>query len=225
MKRSWLIAGAVVGCLAGAAVGACGNSSGTGGSGGGGASGSTTTSSSKSTGSGTGSTSSGSTSSAGATSSSTSGAGGAGGGCSTPSTLHPPSADAGTSTLYCPFSAVDGGKNLYCTNTTEHCCEPKMGTATCDPIATACAPMDMDWQCEDPKADCPSGQVCCAPGATFGQGAPGCANFAHTMTKTQCMAAASCTGMIMCTSNDECPASQPTCTPFKKAGNQVGACQ
>lgn len=224
MKRSWLIAGAVVGCLAGGAVGACGNGSGSGGSGAGG--GSTTASTSKSTGTGTGTGSTTTTTTTGGMTTSTgTGTGGAGGGCSTPSTLHPPKADAGAATLYCPFSAVDGGSNLYCNNTTEHCCEPKMGTATCDPAATPCAPMDMDWQCEDPVADCPSGQVCCAPGATFGQGAPGCANFAHTMNKTQCMTAAACTGMILCTNNSECPAATPTCTPFKKAGNQVGACQ
>jgi hypothetical protein len=43
------------------------------------------------------------------------------------------------------------------------------------------------------------------------------------MTKTTCVAAGSCMGITMCTNDMECPAGQH-CTPFGKAGNQVGGC-
>ncbi len=75
-------------------------------------------------------------------------------------------------------------------------------------------------------ADCtdPANPVCCAPGASIGLGTPGCGNFAHTMKNTVCVASqAACSGIIMCTNNNECPSGQ-TCTPFSKAGNQVGGC-
>ena len=151
------------------------------------------------------------------------------GGCSTPGTLHPPSPDAGTSTIYCPFSGADGGPNVYCTGQTQHCCETpaSAGTpSTCQDLATACSvAKSTDWQCQDPKADCPTAKpICCATGASIGLGAPGCGNFAHTMTGTTCVATGGCSGGItMCTSDDECPTGQH-CTPFSKAGAQVGGC-
>jgi hypothetical protein len=149
--------------------------------------------------------------------------------CSKVTTLHPPSADAGGKTIYCPFSS-DGGPdaaNVYCQSQTEHCCEQGAGSTTpttCIPTATTCTgTKTTDWQCQDP-VDCPSSSpVCCAPGASIGLGAPGCGNFAHTMTGTTCVAAGACTGIVMCTSNAECPSGQ-TCTPFGKAGAQVGGC-
>ena len=151
------------------------------------------------------------------------------GGCSTPGTLHPPSADAGTSTIYCPFSSTDGGANIYCTGQTQHCCETPAGAgtpSTCEALATACpVAKSTDWQCQDPVADCPSATpVCCATGASIGLGAPGCGNFAHKMTGTTCVATGGCAGGItMCTSDGECPSGQH-CTPFSKAGAQVGGC-
>jgi hypothetical protein len=149
--------------------------------------------------------------------------------CSKVGSLHPPSADAGTSTIFCPFSAVgDAGKDLYCTGKTQHCCETpaSAGTpSTCDPLATACpVPKSTDWQCQDPVADCPSATpVCCAAGASIGLGATGCGNFAHSMTGTKCVAAGACTGIVMCTADAECPSGQH-CTPFTKSGAQVGGC-
>jgi Cys-rich repeat protein len=143
-------------------------------------------------------------------------------------TLHPPKSDAGAN-IYCPFSAVgDGGHNEYCTGGTEHCCETPADAgvpSSCEPIATACPALSMDWQCEDPVADCKDSAkpVCCAPGATIGLGNPGCGNFAHKMTQTTCVAAGSCAGIVMCTSDSECPSGQK-CTAFSKAGNQVGGC-
>jgi hypothetical protein len=134
-----------------------------------------------------------------------------------------------TMTLYCPFSGVDGGPNDYCDPSSQHCCETPAGAApsACTPAATACTTGSgyVDWECQDPVADCKNSStpVCCAPGASIGLGNPGCGNFAHTMTKTQCVATGACTGIVMCTSDTECPSGQH-CTPFGKAGNQVGGC-
>jgi hypothetical protein len=154
---------------------------------------------------------------------------GSGGSCIKVTTLHPPLLDAGPGTLYCPFSGVDGGPDQYCVPGPQHCCEtPEGSTPTqCQPIATACMTGTgyVDWQCEDPVADCSAGApVCCAPGASIGLGCPGCGNFAHQMNGTTCVPTGACAGIILCTSNAECPAGLPTCTPFEKAGNQVGGC-
>ncbi len=148
--------------------------------------------------------------------------------CSKIGTLHPPSADAGTSTIFCPFSASgDAGKDIYCTAKSQHCCETPAGStlSTCEALGTACpVAKSTDWQCEDPSADCPSATpVCCAAGATIGLGATGCGNFASKMTGTTCVAAGGCTGITICTADAECPTGQH-CTPFTKAGNQVGGC-
>jgi len=242
MNKRWLIAGAVVGCLSGASLGACGNSTNTTTTGPGGSAGSTTSTNGTTT-SATGTTStSGSTTSTSGTGGSGTGGMGTGGGtgtggdagtCSKVTTLHPPKLDAGPGTIFCPFSSTDGGPNEYCVPGTEHCCETPAGSTTptaCQPTATACMTGSgyTDWQCEDPVADCPTGMDCCAtaaPGKTpsIGLGAPGCGNFAHQMTGTKCQAAGSCVGIQMCTSDGECPAGK-TCTPFGKAGNQVGGC-
>ena len=149
--------------------------------------------------------------------------------------LHPPKLDGGANTLYCPFSGVDGGKAEYCDPATEHCCETPAGNAdpsACQPNATACMTGTgfVDWGCEDPVADCqdPSKPVCCATGlngknSSIGLGAPGCGNFAHDMTGTACVAAGTCAGITICTSDAECPGGMK-CTPFGKAGNQMGGC-
>jgi hypothetical protein len=259
MKKEWLIAGAVVGCIAGGSLGACSSGGGAGGTLGSGGStatttsttGSSTTASSTTTtttsGGGTSSTTMTTTSGGGnPTTTTTTSSTGAGGGttCKTPTTLHPPHLDAGPGTIYCPFSAVDGGKNEYCTPQTEHCCETPAGStipSACLPMGTTCNPApgpppngSTDWQCEDPVTDCQQGEVCCAPGATIGLGGTvggmQCANFAHHMTYTACLPAAQCPNagnmgnIILCTSDSECPSATPTCTPFGKAGNQVGGC-
>ena len=59
--------------------------------------------------------------------------------------------------------------------------------------------------------------------ASIGLGTTGCGNFAHYMIGTQCVAQGACTSIVMCTSDDECPSGK-TCTPFGKAGAQVGGC-
>jgi hypothetical protein len=253
MKKIWLISGAMVGCLAGAGVGACGSSNGTGASSStssSSTSGTTTTSSSSSS-SGTTTTSSSSGAGGSTTASSSSGAGGsttassssttttssssgAGGSeCGKITTLHPPKLDAGPGTIYCPFSAVGDGGNEYCTPGTQHCCETPEGATTasaCTSINTSCMTGTgyTDWQCEDPVTDCTAAglPVCCAPGATLELGTPAgtCGNYASEMKSAACVAAGTCTGIILCTSNSECPAAHPTCTPFSKAGNDVGGC-
>lgn len=241
MKKSWLIAGAVMGCLAGASLGACGN----GGTGGTGGSGGTTTATgpSTTTTTTTGMTTTTATGTTTSTTTTTTGTGGMGTGtggssgtgmdagtCGKVTTLHPPM--PGTKlTLYCPFSGVDGGKAVDCDPSIEHCCEtPAMSTtpSACHTNATPCGATDVDWQCEDPGSDCTGGMDCCAtskPGkiSSIGLGAPGCGNFAHQMIGTKCMAAGSCPGIKMCTADTECTSPQK-CTPFGKAGNQVGGC-
>jgi hypothetical protein len=134
-------------------------------------------------------------------------------------------------TIYCPFSATtDGGPEEYCAAATQHCCETPEGSATpsaCQPTATACATGSTDWGCQDPVADCASGDTCCAPSATLVLGMPAgmCGNYASGMKSTTCLpAGTACTGIIMCTTNAECPAAHPTCTAFEKAGAQVGGC-
>jgi hypothetical protein len=149
--------------------------------------------------------------------------------CAMISSLHPPPPDAGMNTIYCPFSG--GGPSEYCTAGTQHCCQPTGPStvpASCLAIGTPCPSsgtgVDVDWQCEDPIADCPGGMVCCAMGATLVLGAPGCGNSATHMTGTVCASPGACTGIVMCTTPKECPAGQ-NCNPFVRAGNAVGGCK
>jgi hypothetical protein len=142
-------------------------------------------------------------------------------GCTAPGTLHAPPTGT-TMTLYCPFS---GTPAVSCDPSTQHCCE---GTTTgsassCSPTATPCAAGQIDWQCEDPVADCTGATHCCGIG-TFMLGGTGCANYASHFTGTHCASACASGEITMCTNDNECPAGQH-CTPFKTHGNQVGACQ
>jgi hypothetical protein len=143
--------------------------------------------------------------------------------CRGQSKLFPPMMTTGA-TVYCPFATG----NKYCDPSTEHCCETAAGAtmpSMCEPIATACIAGSVDWGCADPTADCRDNTkpVCCAAGASIGVD-PCAGNFAHHMTGTACVATGGCAGgIIMCTSDAQCPAGQ-TCTPFRKAGNQVGGC-
>lgn len=250
MKNSWLIVGAVVGGMFGVTMGACGQKATSSGSGGGSTSSGSTSTGSTSTGSTSTSTSSSgmggnASSSSGMGGSTSSGMGGAGGGgiCSKVTTLHPPKADAGTDTIYCPFSGPDGGKSVYCKNENdsmpEHCCQPDgkgLPTSECLPTATKCADAIMlpkgkyfvDYECEDP-GDCKQGEVCCSNAqASIGlggmQNGMQCGNFAHKFQSTSCAPGPTCAaGIQMCTSDGECPKGMK-CTPFGKAGNQLGGC-
>jgi hypothetical protein len=168
---------------------------------------------------GTGTTSTTSTSST--TTSSGQGGTGSTTSCHPPTTLHPPK--PGKPSIFCPFSGVDGGKNEYCTAQSEHCCEPKAGTATCQPAATPCEVDDTDWQCEDPVADCAFGETCCGKGTFVQNPDPACANYAKAFTGTYCAKACQPGEIVMCTDDSECGGK--TCTPMYTKGNQVGACQ
>jgi hypothetical protein len=145
-------------------------------------------------------------------------------GCSAPSTLHPPSMTS-SSNIYCPFGMLpDGGHSLYCNASSQHCCEPTAGTSMCSPTATPCGATDLDWQCQDPGADCPGSMHCCGTGTLVLASSPSCGNFASHFTGTHC--AASCatgTEIVMCTNDTECPTGQH-CTPFRTHGAQVGGC-
>ncbi len=154
----------------------------------------------------------------GPSSASSTGAGG-GGPCAMPTTLHPPMQGA-TKTIYCPFS---GSPNIYCTKLTEHCCEPSMGTSTCQPIATFCGQGATTWDCADPS-DCPQGSVCCSnPGAALVVNPdPSCANYATGFNATYCYASCSADKIKMCTSDAE--GGGLKCVPFATHGNQVGGC-
>jgi hypothetical protein len=154
-----------------------------------------------------------------------------------------------TATIYCPFSG-DAGTGGYCTpnpsnlGLAQHCCETPAGAAVPSECVTKITnpcpsiPGTIDWQCNDPVTDCPSGDVCCALGANIGlggvMGAEACQNFAHQMTGTTCVPASACPNtaasaganppnILVCTSNPECPNGQQ-CLPFTKTGSQVGGC-
>jgi hypothetical protein len=227
MNNVWLIAGAMVGCVGGASLmGACSS----------GGTSSSSSSSSSSSGAG-GSTTSSSSSSAGGGASSSSGIV-TDAGCTTESKIqgdlaeHPPMPEAGTATIYCPFSGVDGGDNVYCNAGTEHCCAPSTGTSTCVAIDAGCASGDMDWQCQDPTTDCvevgAAGSVCCAAGGSLEVGSMmngfQCENKSDDVKSSVC--AASCTGLTLCALNSECTSfPMQTCVAFEKGGAIVGACQ
>ena len=139
-----------------------------------------------------------------------------------PPVLHPTMPDEGP---FCPFSKVDGGKNIYCA-TAQQCCEtPKgagpstciSGTATC-PVAGSIA-----WQCED-SSNCASGKVCCGavtltphPECGYLRGEKG---FTGTSCKTTCAAAE----LQFCQQSTSCPKGK-TCTEILVEGNEVGACK
>ncbi len=155
-----------------------------------------------------------------------SGMGGSGGDtCKTPTKLHPPKADAGTSNIYCPFSGADGGMNDYCVSGSEHCCEPKAfgSVSKCQALSQPCATGDTDWQCQDPVADCPTGQKCCGTGTVVKNTDPLCANYATGFTGTKCASSCGSGEVEICTADAQC-ASPETCLPFGAKGAQVGAC-
>jgi hypothetical protein len=149
--------------------------------------------------------------------------GGSGSACNPATKL--PTPPEGLSSLFCPFSAPRNGTDQDCNPAFDHCCEtgPDAGLSTCTAVGTSCsASAVMDWGCADPDVDCPSGNNCCAPGATLVVGAPGCASSATGMTTTSCQSAA-CSGIQLCTKTSECPSGK-SCVPFAQAGNDVGGC-
>jgi hypothetical protein len=140
-------------------------------------------------------------------------------GCPKITNLHPPK--QGMPSIYCPFSAPVGMKNVYCQQGSQHCCEPNQGMSSCQPIGTPCMAKEVDWQCEDPT-DCGNGMQCCGVG-TFVTGLPGCGNTASHFTGTHCAKSCAQAELVMCTNSNEC--NGKICQPFATHGNDVGACQ
>jgi hypothetical protein len=150
---------------------------------------------------------------------------GTGADCEAPPTMVYAESKAG---VYCPFSAVDGGKNQVCT-AGEHCCETPEGSgaSTCNAAGTACAvAMSTDWQCEGtPDCSGTSGTVCCGTGTIETQAACGtypAYPYISKFTGSSC--AASCTTYQICSQTSECPSGK-TCVPVKPKGNTIGVCQ
>lgn len=145
---------------------------------------------------------------------------------------HQPLADAGvgSATIYCPFSGVDGGDNIYCDNTTQHCCDPSMGTATCNAITDECASTEMDWQCQGPT-DCDVSDagtpICCAAGGSIETGTMmngvQCENKGSSAIKATKCAASCAGGLTLCTQDSDCPSSMH-CIAFERYAAIVGGC-
>ena len=153
--------------------------------------------------------------------------------CSCPGKLYPPK-PATTQTVYCPFSKVGMGKDVYCNNESDavpqKCCEtpPAANTpSTCVSVAAACpVAMSTPWECADP-GDCGSGKRCCGMG-TFNANPsfPTCDNFASKFKGTYCAASCAAGEITMCTSDAECTSANAgtKCSTMSPKGNHVGAC-
>jgi hypothetical protein len=140
----------------------------------------------------------------------------------TPSTDLYPETKAG---VYCPFSKVDGGKNLTCT-AGQDCCEPPegMGASTCVAGGSTCpVAMSTDWECEGAE-DC-AGSVCCGTGTIETQvacGAYPAYPYISKFTGSSC--AATCSTYQICSQTSECT-SPKTCVAVEPKGNVIGVCQ
>lgn len=144
------------------------------------------------------------------------------------SSCHPPSlhAPSGTDGVFCPFSGVDGGRDLTCARVTQQCCETPnddAGASTCQAVGSACpAAGSTTWECED-TVDCAAGKVCC--GAVTLEQDPVCGYFraAPGFGGTHCKASCGAGEVVVCQQQSGCTTG--TCTPFRAAGNAVGACR
>lgn len=148
----------------------------------------------------------------------------AGADCSKTPTLHPPAADGG---IFCPFSAVDGGKNIYCPRTDQCCESPKNGPpSSCVTKGTACPTAGSTvWECEDP-ADCPGGQKCCAHSGDAGSVTvqqDSCGPYLSKFQGTRCAASCAAGELVVCESQAECTTG--TCTAVEPKANQIGVCK
>jgi hypothetical protein len=139
-----------------------------------------------------------------------------------PPTLHPPTAGVG---VYCPYSAVDGGRDLSCATATQQCCETPSddaGPSTCVQAGSTCpAAGSTVWQCEDPS-NCPTGQVCCAAATLEQDTSCGYFRAAPGFQGTHCAASCAAGELTICEQQSECATG--TCTPFRAVGNSVGVC-
>jgi hypothetical protein len=143
--------------------------------------------------------------------------------------------------MYCPFSGVDGGKDIYC-SAGQQCCSPPegMGASTCLPDTESCPVKNsVDWVCEGtPDCNGNPGTICCGQGTIAIQTPqPGCGPDGGTLGEYPYVSGfygsacqASCAtfgdggkGFQLCSQTSECPAGE-TCVPIKPKGNSVGYC-
>lgn len=144
--------------------------------------------------------------------------------CATPPKLHPPKADGG---IFCPYSGVDGGKNIYCA-ITDTCCETpdKTTPSSCVSGKTTTCPVakSTPWQCEDP-ADCAGGQKCCAyaqDGGAVTVKTDTCGPYLSHFAGTRCADTCAAGELVVCEEQSAC--SNGTCTAVKPKGNAIGVC-
>ena len=126
---------------------------------------------------------------------------------------------------FCPFSKVDGGKNIYCA-AAQQCCETPRGAgpSTCISATAACpVPGSIAWQCED-SSNCGTGKVCC--GAVTLTPDPECGYLRGDkgFTGTSCKAACAAGELQICQQATGCPTGK-TCKEILVEGNEVGACK
>ena len=146
-----------------------------------------------------------------------------GGDCGKPASLHVPKPDGG---MYCPFSAADGGKTVYCP-ITDQCCETPSGTSpsTCETKGSTCPVSNSTvWECQSP-ADCTGGQKCCAHSGTAAAvtvGSDTCGPYLSKFSGTHCAASCASGELVVCEQPSDC--SSGTCTAVKPKGNDVGVC-
>lgn len=145
--------------------------------------------------------------------------------CGKPAQLHPPKPDGG---IFCPFSALAGGKNVYCAET-EQCCQNPKGTSvsTCVPKGAACPVANATaWECED-RSDCPAGQACCAHSGDGGAvtiATDTCGTYLSKFSGTRCAATCGAGELTVCEVAAECTGGK-TCTAVKPKGNDIGVCK
>jgi hypothetical protein len=152
------------------------------------------------------------------------GGGDAGADCGKPLTLHPSPADGG---IHCPFSAVDGGKNISCARTDQCCQSPRNGPpSTCVTKGAACPTADSTvWECEGP-ADCAGGQKCCAhsgDGGVVTIQQDTCGHYLSKFKGTQCAALCGPGELVVCESQSECTSG--TCTAVEPKAHRIGVCK
>jgi hypothetical protein len=139
--------------------------------------------------------------------------------------LYPTTADKG---VFCPYSGVDGGKDINCPKSTA-CCQTQKasdGDSKCQPLGSACPATDSgvpawNWECED-SVNCGTGKVCC--GAVTLEPNPDCPySFGKDLTKTACKTTCAADEKVICQAQSSCTTG--TCTPFRISETWMGTCK
>lgn len=125
--------------------------------------------------------------------------------------------------VYCPFSASDGGRNVFCASGDQQCCvtpESAGSPSTCQDRGTDCPVANSTlFECQHPE-DCDQG-VCCA-GAQVGKDV--CNFFLKKFTGTKCRDACQAGELQVCGREKDCEDGQ-TCDGVKAKGSTLGICQ